>query len=259
MKLPDVKTAALVVLEGFKKKSPDILIGAGVVGLWFAGVTAVEATPKALERIEARKDELDTDKLSVKETIKTAGPCYIKSLALAVTSTGCIVLGDRKHIKRNAALTAAYSMSEKLAKEYQDKTLEIVGEKKEKEIRDAVAQERIDREPVSNREVLVTGRGDQLCYDMASGRYFKGDREFLRRIENDLNGRMLHEFEPYVSLNDLYDLIGLPVTTTGDDLGWNTDQAPITFIFSSTLAEDGRPCLTLDFNVRPRYDFRALL
>ena len=62
----------------------------------------------------------------------------------------------------------------------------------------------------------------------------------------------------YVSLNDFYSEIGLPEVSIGEDLGWNMDDGYIEIDFSSQLSEDERPCLVLEFNISPRYDFRQL-
>ena len=52
------------------------------------------------------------------------------------------------------------------------KVVEAVGEKKEKKIQDAVAKERIDSHPVGTSQIIITGKGSELCYDTVSGRYF---------------------------------------------------------------------------------------
>ena len=63
----------------------------------------------------------------------------------------------------------------------------------------------------------------------------------------------------YVSLNDFYYEIGLPSIKLGDDIGWNIDNGYIDLHFSSQLAEDGRPCLVIDYLYGPRYDYRNFM
>ena len=41
--------------------------------------------------------------------------------------------------------------------------VETIGEKKEQTVRDAVAKERLEKNPVENKEVIVTAKGDTLC------------------------------------------------------------------------------------------------
>ena len=59
----------------------------------------------------------------------------------------------------------------------------------------------------------------------------------------------------YVSLNDFYDEIGLDFTKVGRELGWSVDEGLIEIHFSSQLADDGTPCLVVEYYTPPRYNF----
>ena len=148
-------------------------------------------------------------------------------------------------------------MSERALKKYQEKVIETIGEKKEEKIRDEIAKEELSKNPVANSEVFVTKRGETLCYEPTSKRYFKCDIETIRKAENKLNEQMFSQF--FVSLSDFYYEIGLQPTSVSDDLGWNSDSGPIEFKYSAQLADDGTPCLVVSFRVEPRYDFGKLL
>ncbi len=91
--------------------------------------------------------------------------------------------------------------------------IETIGEKKEQTVRDAIANDRINKNPVSRREVIITEKGNTLCYDAISGRYFKSDIDKLKKAENELNRRMRDEM--YISLNEFYYEIGLNPTKIG--------------------------------------------
>ena len=138
--------------------------------------------------------------------------------------------------------------------EYREKVVETIGEKKERIVRDKVAEERVKKNPVSKNEVIVTGNGKTLCFDPISGRYFMCSIETIKRAENELNKQMLHDISGYVSLNEFYDELGLDHTSVGDDLGWNTDQL-IDINFSSQLNDNGEPSVVLDYLVAPKYDY----
>ena len=58
-----------------------------------------------------------------------------------------------------------------------------------------------------------------------------------------------------IRLNDFYNEIGLDRIKIGEDLGWNIDDGLIEIIFSPQLADDGRPCLSLDYRIAPKYNF----
>lgn len=259
---------------GLQKHSPEILTGIGIAGMITTTVLAVRATPKALILMEeekrrrnkelyeeAERKGLDSyprvDKLKPVELIRTTWTCYIPAVVTGVLSVSCLIGASSVNIRRNAALATAYSLSESALKEYQEKVIETIGEKKEKEIRDFVAKDRLKRDPLVNKEVIITGRGETLCYDTITSRYFKCDIEKLRKVENELNRRLLSEM--YISLNDFYYEIGLHATDMGDDLGWNIGNGLISFEFSSQLAEDNTPCLVIGYRIAPRYDFRNLM
>lgn len=235
------------------KRSPEILTGIGIAGMISAGILAVRATPKALELIREREDELKVEKLSVGETVKTTWKCYIPAVSTCILSAACIIGASSVHTKRNAAIAAAYKLSEKALIEYKDAVIETIGEKKELEVRDKMAEKRIEKDPVSKTEVIITDKGTSLCYDSISGRYFKSDIETIKRAENVINKQMLSDM--YVSLNDFYDELGLDFTKMGRELGWSVDDGLIDIHFSSQLADDGTPCLVVEYYTPPRYNF----
>lgn len=253
----DRKTIAVAIRNmqtAVKKHSPEILTGIGIAGMITTTVMAVRATPKALILIDDKKEELEADELTSKEIIQTAWVCYIPAAVIGTASIACLIGASSVNIRRRAALATAYSLSESALKEYQEKVVETIGEKKEQSIRDAVAKDKIEKNPVSSREVIITEKGNTLCYDAVSGRYFKSDIDKLKKAENELNRRMRDEM--YISLNDFYYEIGLNRTSIGDELGWNIDNGYIDLSFSSQLADDGTPCLVIEYCVEPRYDFR---
>lgn len=234
------------------KHSPEILVGIGIAGMFTTTVLAVRATPKAVRLIEDKKQESHAE-MSKKEIVATTWKCYIPAAVTGILSTACIISASSVNAKRNAALATAYTLSETALKEYKSKVIETVGEKKEQDIRDAVAKERIERNPVSKNEVIITDKGNVLCYDAVSGRYFKSDIEKLRKAENTVN-KIMRE-ENYISLNEFYYEIGLKPTKMGDLLGWHIDDGYVELEFSSQLAEDDTPCLVMDYAVAPGYDF----
>lgn len=243
------------VRTAMKKHSPEILTGIGIAGMITTTVMAVRATPKALVLIENKKIENDTDKLTPVETIKATWKCYIPAAITGGLSIVCLIGASSVNARRNAALATAYTLSESALKEYQEKVIETIGEKKEQIVRDAIAKDKIDRDPVSSREVIITEKGNTLCYDSISGRYFKTDIDKLKKAENELNRRMRDEM--YISLNEFYYEIGLNPTSIGDDIGWNIDRGYIELNFSSQLTDEGTPCLVIDYQVAPRYEYNS--
>lgn len=260
------------IKRGFGKRSPEILLGIGIASGITTTVLAVKATPKALQLIEeAKNDKINTwidehpdphalvvhESLTKPEIVKTVWKCYIPAVISGVASIACLLGSHSVNAKRNAALATAYKLSETALNEYREKVVEEIGEEKEKVIRDKVAQKHLDEKPVSKSEVIVTGTGKQLCYDGISGRYFESDIQTIRAAVNKINETMVYEM--YAALNDFYNEIGLSNTDMGDELGWNLDDGLLEISYGAMVADDGRPCITLEYHIAPRYDFSKLM
>lgn len=240
-----------------EKHSPEILTGIGVTGMITTTVLAVKSTPKALILIEEKKKELGTDELTAIEVIKTAWKPYIPALTLGIASISCIIGASAVNAKRNAALATAYAISERTLVRYRDKIIDTIGEKKEKEVREKIAQDEVDKNKVSNNGVIVTSKGNTLCRDAISGRYFRSDIDKIKKIVNELNRQMI--YQNYISLNDFYYELGLDSVKNGSVLGWNLDSGLIELDFSTCLAENDEPCVVIDYLVGPRYEFDKLM
>jgi len=244
------------------KRSPEIMTGIGIAGMVTTTMLAVKATPKALRLIESKEidlsNELNEDvRLKPAEVIKVAWKCYIPAAITCSASIACLIGASSVNLKRNAALATAYKLSETALSEYKDAVIETIGEKKEQVVKDKVAEKKIKNNPVSSNEVIVTKKGDTLCYDGAFGRYFKSDIDTIKRAINVINRNIVTDM--YASLNDFYDLIGLNPIDLGYDLGWNLDDGELDIQFSSQLAEDGTPCLVIGYSVAPKYDFSSFI
>lgn len=238
------------------KNAPGILIGLAVVSGGVAVYTAITATPKALQRIEAEKAEKHVDKLTPMETVKVVWPYYVPTALSFVFATGCAIGSQSIHAKRNAALAAAYKISETALIEYRDKVIETIGEKKEQVVRDKVAQEQINKNPIKKNEIIFTGKGTSLCMDPFTNRYFEGDIEVIRRAENRLNKKMLQSICGTTSLNEFFVEIGLdPVDdAVGYSLGWNAEYL-INLDIRPGLTPEEKPCLVIGHYNPPKYDY----
>ena len=237
----------------FIKNSPEILTGIGITGLITTTVMAVKATPKAIMLINEEECKQHVEKLQTKDVIRVSWKCYIPSTIVGVTSVACIIGASSVSHHRNAALATAYAIAETTLKEYQEKVIDIIGEKKEKEIRGKIIEDKLASNPVKTSEIILTERGNTLCYDTISGRYFRSDIDQIKKAENELNRRMRDEM--YISLNDLNLEIGLEPTSIGDEIGWNIDKGDIDIIYDSKLASDGTPCLSIDYRLYPKSDY----
>lgn len=254
------------------KNAPTILTITGITAMASSTYWAVKATPKALalkEKAEVEKNKkagtFKGDKvnnwipLTKLEIVQTCWRCYAPAFITGVLGAACLIGANSMNLRKNAALAAAYALSETNFKEYREKTLEEVGEKKEEKIRNAVAEEKIAKNPVNTSTVLETGNGDTLCYDAICGRYFKSSIEKLKSALNELNMELVRD--GYVSLNQYYDLIGLPDGMLGDDLGWsiNDNHSTVQLDLSAQLTKDEAqtPCMVVAFKYGPIYNYDA--
>lgn len=242
------------------KHSPEILTGFGIAGMLATTVLSVKATPKALQLIEAEKERLELEKdgkLTPVEVVKVAWKPYIPAAIICVTSIACVVGASSVSMRRNAALATAYKLSETAFSEYKEKVIETIGDKKEKAVREKVAQDRIEKNPVSKNEVFITEKGNTLCFDPISGRYFKSDMDRIRKAENEINKMLNHEM--YASLNDFYEKIGLSGTSLGDSIGWKIEKGLLNIEFDPLIAEDDTPCISIEYNIAPQYGYDKLV
>lgn len=244
------------VQQGIVRHGPEILAGIATAGFFAAPILAVPATVKAVELLEEAKRSRKKDKLTPKETAQVAWKCYIPVAVTLVASTACLYASSSLSFKRNVAIGAAYELSKTALKEYREKVIETVGEETEHQIREKVDKARVEKNPVSNNEVIVTGGGEVLCYDALSGRYFKSDVNAINAAVNEINKSLLNDM--YISLNEFYDELDLEHTDLGDDLGWRLDDGLISVHFTSQVTSDNRPCIVMNYDVAPRYDYYKL-
>ena len=144
------------------KHRPEILTGVGIGGMIGTVVLAVRGTPKAVLLLEERKKEEGVEKLTPLQTIETAWKCYIPSALTGALSITCIIGGSVIGYRRTAALAAACTIAENSLQTYQQKVIETIGEKKEIALRDDICKEEIAKNPVIEKEVVLTGCGNSL-------------------------------------------------------------------------------------------------
>lgn len=237
------------------KHSPEILTGIGVAGMITSTILAVKATPKALKLMEDAQHDKKED-LTVKEKAKAIWKCYIPSVSLTLVSAGCLFGANSVNMKRNAALATAYKLSETALSEYKETIVEELGEEKAKDIREKVAQKKIDNTTQPKSEVVIVGDSNKVWFfEPISTSYFQSEVETIKRAINDLNYRMISGMEEYVTLKEFYNEIGVKYTEYTPDLGWNLySEGKIEVEMVATKMENGNPCLMLDYEVPPRYN-----
>lgn len=226
--------------------STHILTALGCAGLISTAVLTGTAVPKAIRIL----DQYDKD-LTELEKFKHTWQVYIPAGVVGATSIACIVGANTVNAKRNAALAALYSISQTSFADYREKVVDEIGKIKETKIKDEIAQDTIVKNPVGDRSVILTGKGDVLCYDKLSDRYFTSSYETIRQKVNDLNYDLLSDM--WLDLNDLYYALGLPEAKLGNLMGFDLEKGKIEVDYSTALDPHGTPCLVIDTVVYPKH------
>lgn len=237
------------------KNSPVIFTGLSVGGLITTVIFAVRATPKAIAILEEHTEYDRNGEITpptTGEAIKLTWKCYIPTACMGVATIACMIGSVSISQRRNAALESVYGLTKAALREYQEKVVETIGKNKELKLRDSISEDRVKDNPVSSSEVIITGKGEVLCLDSLSGRYFKSDIEDIRRVINQANKELMNDM--WISVNELYYYLCLPpLKPLGDQLGWDIGNGLIEVTFSTQLADNGQPCLVLNYEVIPKH------
>lgn len=226
------------VVKQAKIHSPEILTALGVTGLF----TTSYLTAKAA--VEVARDEDADPHASNKEKVQRYWKLYVPAGISGVLTVGCIIGSSHASGRRTAAAVTAFSVTEKAFSEYKEKVVEQIGKNKEQKIRDEIVETKVIQNP-PRQDVVIAGTGHILCCEMYTGRYFRSDMEALRKAQNDINSKIVHEV--YVSVEEFYDLIGLDYTSVSNKLGWTSDKL-MELKFSTVLSDKNEPCLAFDYN-----------
>jgi hypothetical protein len=183
------------------------------------------------------------------EKVKAVAPLFVLPIGLTVIGITQIVCSRNITNNKLAAITTAYTVSETAYKTYRDKVKEIIEPEKYEDIEKEVAAEKMRKDPVSTKEVIMTNKGDVLIYDSMSGRYFKSNINEIERVVNTVNKNLRSEMT--IQLNEFYTEIGLDAIKVGCEMGWSIDDSELEIKYGSTIAEDGQPCIVLDYDVVP--------
>ena len=228
---------------GLRRSSPTILTALGIVGVVGTAVMAVRATPKALKLIKAKKDELETDKLTPMELVQTTWRCYIPSALIGVGTITCIV-GIGVMDKRNqAALTSAYTMLNESYKQYRQAAKKVYGEDADNKIHTEMAKDakvassdwgyqvyNMDMDPASEQ---------LLFYDLTSKKYFTTTMAAVLNAQYHVNRNL--SLRGDCSLNEYLSFLGVDGVDKGDEL----ESYWLDFDNYKTILEDGLECIII--------------
>ena len=243
-----------------KKHSPEILMGAGIIGTVASTVLACKATTKVSKIMEEKNEVIEqihrcveseeieyTEDDSKKDlTIVYAQTgvklvkLYAPAVAVGALSIAGIVSGHHILKKRNIALAAAYAVVDKSFKDYRQRVIERFGEALDRELRynikakeveeiviDKNGNEKVEKRIVNTVENPSEGVSEYAkFFDAFNTDEHQKDPEynlmFLRRQQDWANEVL--KSRGHLFLNEVYDMLGIPRTKAGQVVGWVYDE-----------------------------------
>lgn len=208
------------------------------------------------------KERAEAD--GVVEYLKETWKNYLPGTFSAALTIALIWGSNRVSAAKLSAIASLYSLSESSLREFKEKAQEVIGEKKMTTIKDRLAEDAIRQNPPRTSDIYQTHRGNQLCYDSLTDRYFYSSTDAIRRARNDANQAMLGDM--FLSMNGWYEFLGLdPIAdAVGEELGWNSDYfIEISFssqlIYNNPFIPDETPCLVICYDNVPTDSYRRYL
>ena len=243
----------------FKKHSPEILVVTGVIGIVTSTAMACKATTKVNDIVTESKKTIDkihdcvgkglhtsdgeeyTQEVANKDLaivytqtawkfVKLYGP----SVLIGVASIGCMVGSNRILRKRNIALAAALTTVEKSFKDYRGHVIDRFGKDLDRELRFGIKAKEIKEKVVdeNGNETTVTKTVEVVdpntAHSLYSVVFCEGNpgwtrnaelnKVFLIQQQNWANDKL--RLRGYLTLNEVYDMVGAPTTAYGQIAGW---------------------------------------
>lgn len=240
------------IINKVKNNDTQIMTGVGVgegliLGsyLWY----------KAGKEVYIILNKEENKNLSFKQKFKLTWKKFIIPVVNTAISGALIITSDIVTYKRYNALGLAYNLAEISMKEFQNKTKELLGEKKTDEIKQEVSKELIANNP--NNTVVLSGSSEHLFYEPLTDRYFKSNWTKILAAAADLNIEAASGFSSKITLSDWFYRLGLSKTDISDDLGWDVTEdgldGKISISVDSKMTEDNVPCGVLRYNNRPKF------
>lgn len=243
-----------------KKNSPEILLGAGIVGFVGTIVLACRATCRADEVLEFHrkkiKDINDAKEIADADPegemsydieiyrqdkairyLKTTGSLaklYAPTIAVGTLSLACILTSRNIMQKRYLGVVAAYNGLSAAFEEYRKRVRDEYGEGLDKHFRYGTTYDELpvydengkktkEKEQVEKTETGMVMPNDDSCrfFDSSNPNWDKNPTFSMMWLRGQQN--ILNDIlhtRGHVFLNEVYDALGFPHTPQGAVLGW---------------------------------------
>ena len=243
-----------------KKNSPEILLGAGIVGFVGTIVLACRATCRAdevlefhrrkIKDIEDAKEIADADPegemsydieiyrqdkaIRYLKTTGSLAKLYAPTVAVGTLSLACILTSRNIMQKRYLGVVAAYNGLSAAFEEYRKRVRDEYGEGLDKHFRYGTTYDELpvydengkktkEKEKVEKTETEMVVPNDDTCrfFDSSNPNWDKNPTFSMMWLRGQQN--ILNDIlhtRGHVFLNEVYDALGFPHTPQGAVLGW---------------------------------------
>ena len=237
-------------------------MGIGTTAGISAVIFAAKATPAAMDaRRQAKRAKNENDdgvyvvELTPAETFEACWKHYIPAASMELLSLFCFWAAHGIDIRRQAVLSGLCATAEQALQEYQRKVQQLIGEKAEKEVRNAVAQDRVDALPPPQNTVILPEDTELWC--IIDNQYFRSSYLKIKEVQNDANHHMIQHM--YISRSELYWLLDpqkqyLRTTGTDGQVGWNVDEMLILDI-DTAMGPDHKPILSVSYRTKDGFPY----
>lgn len=236
------------------RSSPTILTVVASIGVIVTTITAVQATPKAIKLLKEAELEKG-ENLTKLEIVRVAGPTYIPSVLLGVSTIACIFGANALNQKKQASLMSAYVMLNESYKQYRKSAKTVYGEDADDKIHAEMAKDAMVSSYDWGYQVYNMDMDSEserlLFYDLASKKYFRTTMAAVLNAQYHVNRNL--SIKGDCSLNEYLSFLGVEGIDGGDELGWDisymVEEMDCYWLdfdnYKSTL-EDGLECIIID-------------
>lgn len=254
-------------LGGFLSKNErTILTGISIGCEVIAIVEAFRQTPKfkqLAEEINNKSekgeeiDKVEVAKKAVGPALKVAVPAGI-SIAAQVINHRKVTAVLTENAEKISSLTSLYMLAKEGKEAYKQQVAETHGQEEADRIDREVIKKKFEADMASgycDHHVYETGHGNVLFYDEMSGRYFRSDINYVERVINELNKRLIESYDHMgcVEWNELYEELGLPTLDIGYEKVWTLTNGLISHRITSDIDENNQLYAVLKITNKPKY------
>lgn len=271
-----VKPALSSVKQFGIKNASHILMGIGTSSSLAALISAVKVTPAAwnakadaiIEKtakaegidiytaeFEITNGRMSQEKLTMVELFKACAKYYGVAAAFEIIALVCFWMAHGIDIRRQAIWAGIATTAQEALRDYQQKTKQLLGEKTDKEIKEALAQDKVDKNPPPAD--YAPSDGDIDRWWIIKGQYFRSTYVKIKDAMNRANWELLQNM--YLSESELFWLLDpeknwLKPDYDSDQKGFTVDEMLVLDI-DWTETPEHQPIGVIKYRTKDGYEY----